>query len=106
MFVTKGLRWALNIDPQTQANDWIKNMCGKHLKKLEMNDPKYITKLEKYVRDGNMVLLQDVGEQLDPTLDNLLNKSLVKVAGEMCVRIGDNEIPYNKRFMLYITTRM
>ena len=26
VFVTKGLRWALNIDPQTQANTWIKNM--------------------------------------------------------------------------------
>jgi dynein heavy chain len=24
----------------------------------------------------------------------------------MCVKIGDNEIPYNKKFMLYITTRM
>jgi len=26
VLVTKGLRWALNIDPQTQANNWIKKM--------------------------------------------------------------------------------
>jgi dynein heavy chain len=32
VFVTKGLRWALNIDPQTQANNWIKEMC-KHDKR-------------------------------------------------------------------------
>ena len=50
--------------------------------------------------------MQDVGEVLDPSLDQLLNKSLVKVAGELCVKIGDNEVPYNERFKLYITTRM
>ena len=71
-----------------------------------MNDPKFIQKLEKCIRDGSMTLLQDIGEVLDPSLDHLLNKSLVKVAGEMCVKIGDNEIPYNDKFKLYITTRM
>ena len=98
VFVTKGLRWALNIDPQTQANNWIKKMCGRHLVTLDLNDPKFMNKLEKCVRDGKSCLLQDVGESLDPSLDNLLNKSLIKVAGEMCVKIGDSEIPYNNKF--------
>lgn len=31
---------------------------------------------------------------------------MVKVAGEICVKIGDNEVPYNDKFKLYITTRM
>lgn len=73
-------------------------MCGRHLVTLDMNDPKYINKLEKCIRDGKMTLLQDVGEQLDPSLDHLLNKTLVKVGGEMCVKIGDNEVPYNNKF--------
>ena len=30
-FVTKGLRWALNIDPQTQAMNWIKRTEGDNL---------------------------------------------------------------------------
>lgn len=73
---------------------------------LDMNEPKFIPKLEKCIREGQNCLLQDVGEVLDPSLDQLLNKSLVKVAGELCVKIGDNEVPYNERFKLYITTRM
>ena len=31
VFVKQGLRWALNIDPQTQANKWIKKMEGDNL---------------------------------------------------------------------------
>jgi len=31
VLVTKGQRWALNIDPQTQAQKWIKRMVGDSL---------------------------------------------------------------------------
>jgi dynein heavy chain len=50
--------------------------------------------------------LQDVGETLDPTLDNLLNKSLIQVGKRFSVKFGANEIDYNPKFQLYITTRM
>jgi len=51
--------------------------------------------------------LQDVLETLDPSLDNLLNKSFIKVGGnDLAVKIGDGEVSYNPKFQLYITTRM
>jgi len=40
--ITKGERWALNIDPQTQANSWIKKMHGKHLTIIDINDKKML----------------------------------------------------------------
>jgi len=40
--ITKGDRWALNIDPQTQANSWIKKMHGKNLVIIDINDPKLL----------------------------------------------------------------
>ena len=43
--ITKGDRWALNIDPQTQANSWIKRMHGKSLNVIDVNDKKLISKL-------------------------------------------------------------
>jgi dynein heavy chain len=104
--ITKGSRWVLNIDPQTQANIWIRNTHKKKLLVMDMTDPKYIDKISKAVQHGNVVLLQDVGEQLDPSLDNLFGKSLIKVGGEWCVKIGDNEIPFNEKFKLYITSRI
>lgn len=107
--ITKGDRWALSIDPQTQANSWIKKMFskGKHpLLVLDVYDKDLIKKLSKAVSGGKTVLLQDVGEVLDPSLDNLLNKATIKLGNELSIKLGDGEIVYNPRFQLYVTTRM
>jgi len=46
-------------------------------------------------------------EKLDPSLDNLLNKSFTKAGlNSLMVKIGDNEMEYNPKFQMYITTRM
>ena len=104
--ITKGSRWVLNIDPQTQANNWIRNTHKKNLIVLDTTNPKYIEKICHAVKNGKVVLLQDIGEELDPSLDNLFSKSLVKSGGEWVVKVGDNEISYNDKFKLYITTRL
>lgn len=106
MCITKGERWALNIDPQTQASSWIKQMHGKSLLLIDINDKHLHKKLAQAVVKGKSVLLQDVGEQLDPSLDNLLNKSFIKIGSDLQVKIGDHEAIYNKKFRLFITTRI
>jgi len=52
------------------------------------------------------VLLQDVGEEIDPTLDHVLNNSLIPSGKGFLVKFGDNEINYHKKFRIFITTRM
>lgn len=106
VFVTKGLRWALNIDPQTQANNWIKKMCGDALVIADFKDNNYIRKIESGIMLGKQVLLQDVEQELDPMLDNVLNKSLIWIGKRAVVKLGGNDIEYHKNFKLYITTRM
>lgn len=104
-FVSKGLRWVLNIDPQTQAMKWIKKMEEKDLEIADMKDPNYVKKLEQSIFHGKKVLLQDVGDELDPVLDNVLNKSVVTTGKIQTVKIGEKEIEWHKNFKLYITTR-
>ena len=104
--ITQGERWVLNIDPQTQANNWIKESNKPHLIMLDMKDNGYIKKMEKAVTTGKCVLLQDVGEELDPSLDNIFSKTLIKQGNEFYVKIGENEVQYNPKFKLYITTRL
>ena len=55
--ITKGDRWALNIDPQTQANSWIKKMHGKNLVIIDINDPKLLQKISQCVIKGKCLLL-------------------------------------------------
>ncbi len=82
-------------------------MMGKDLKVIDINDKNMLKLLKNCVQSGKSVLLQDVMETLDPSLDNLLNKSLIKTgSNEYAVKIGDSEVQYNKKFQLFITTRM
>lgn len=45
-------------------------------------------------------------QEIDPVLDNILNKSIIQVGKRITVKLGDREIEYNPKFKLYITTRM
>lgn len=55
---------------------------------------------------GQTILLRDVGESLDPTLENILNKAVTKVGKSQFVMMGETEISYDDRFKLLITTRI
>ena len=81
-------------------------MQGRNLVLLDPNDNKLLQKIGKCVSSGKTILLEDVGENLDPSLDNLLNKAYYKAGGELLVKIGENEITYNPKFTMFITTRI
>ncbi|XP_054171131.1 dynein axonemal heavy chain 2 isoform X7 [Homo sapiens] len=107
IIVTRGNRWALMIDPQAQALKWIKNMeGGQGLKIIDLQMSDYLRILEHAIHFGYPVLLQNVQEYLDPTLNPMLNKSVARIGGRLLMRIGDKEVEYNTNFRFYITTKL
>lgn len=105
--MTKSSRWPLMIDPQSQANRWIKEMRKDFgLVVTKLSDPGFIRILESAVRFGNSVLLENVEETLDPVLEPILRKDIKKSKNQAVMKLGDQEIPYNRDFKLYITTKM
>ncbi|XP_058531818.1 dynein axonemal heavy chain 2 isoform X3 [Ochotona princeps] len=107
IIVTRGNRWALMIDPQAQALKWIKNMEGNQgLKVIDLQMSDYLRVLEKAIQFGHPVLLQNVQEYLDPSLNPVLNKSVTRIGGRLLMRIGDKEVEYNPNFRFYITTKL
>ena len=63
------------IDPQGQANKWIKNFEKEnHLNVIKISDTDYMRTLENCIQFGNPLLLENVGEELDPSLEPLLLK--------------------------------
>ena len=66
----------------------------------------YMRTLETAIQFGLPVLLQNVHEKLDPSLDPILNKSIVRIGGAPIIRLGDKEIEYNYDFRFYITTKL
>jgi dynein heavy chain len=67
------------IDPQGQANRWTKNMeKDNKLLVIKLTDSDYMRTLENCVTFGNPLLLENVDEELDPSLEPLLLKQTFK----------------------------
>lgn len=100
-------RWPLMIDPQGQANKWVKKMEERNsLKVVKQNQSNFVRILENAITFGNPVLLENVPESLDPILESVLLKQVFVVGGVATIRLGDNTIDYDKNFRLYITTKI
>ncbi|KYN09877.1 Dynein heavy chain 7, axonemal [Trachymyrmex cornetzi] len=107
IIVTNSRRWPLMIDPQGQANKWIRNMeKNNNISIIRLNQLDYIRILENALQFGQPVLLENVEEELDATLEPILLKQTFRHAGAWCIKLGDAIIEYNTSFRLYITTKL
>jgi dynein heavy chain len=100
-------RWVLMIDPQDIANRWIKTTeKNKNLTILKQSDKDFLRSMENCIQFGTPVLLENVGESLDPALEPLLQKQTFQQGGSLCIKLGETTIEYSKDFRMYITTRL
>lgn len=112
IIMAKGRRYPLLIDPQGQANRYIKNMgkdasmCPNDIDVIKLSDKNFLRTLENGVRFGRWVLLENIGESLDAALEPLLLQQKFKQGGTEMIKIGDSTIPWNDSFKFYITTKL
>lgn len=71
-------RWPLMIDPQLQGVKWIKQKYGDDLKVIRLGQKGYLDVIEKGLSKGQIVLIENIGENLDPVLDPLIGRNLIK----------------------------
>lgn len=112
IIMSKGRRYPLLIDPQGQANRYIKNMgkdtslCPNDIDVIKLSDKNFLRTLENGVRFGRWVLLENIGESLDAALEPLLLQQKFKQGGTEMIKIGDSTIPWNDSFRFYMTTKL
>uniref|UniRef100_A0A672TTU8 Dynein axonemal heavy chain 3 n=1 Tax=Strigops habroptila TaxID=2489341 RepID=A0A672TTU8_STRHB len=105
IIVSNSRRWALMIDPQRQANKWVKNMeKTNRLSVIKLSDTHYVRVLENAIQLGTPVLLENVGEELDAFVEPILLKLTFKQQGVEYIKLGENIIEYSRDFRFYITT--
>jgi dynein heavy chain len=91
LLATMGRRWPLMIDPQGQANRWIRNMYSKNSDRffvIKLSEKDFLRTLENGIRNGFPVLLENVMQELDPSLEPVLLKQVFKKAGTRYIRLG------------------
>ena len=61
------------IDPQSQGNKWIKAMEKENnLQVIKLSYAKFLQVVENGIRMGQPILLENIEETLDPSLEPLL----------------------------------
>ncbi|XP_051791984.1 LOW QUALITY PROTEIN: dynein axonemal heavy chain 11 [Erpetoichthys calabaricus] len=97
-------RWPLIIDPQQQGIKWIKNKYKNDLTIVRIGQKGYLDIIERALASGDVVVLENLEEAVDPVLDPLLGRNTVKKG--RYIRIGDKECEFNKGFRLILHTKM
>ncbi|XP_063612420.1 dynein beta chain, ciliary-like, partial [Penaeus indicus] len=104
IILTNSDRWPLIIDPQLQGIKWIKARYGEQLIVVRLDQKNSIDVLEAAITRGETVLIENLPESLDPVLDPLIGKNLIKRG--RALKIGDREIEYNDTFQLILHTKL
>lgn len=100
-------RWPLIIDPQTQGNKWIKQKeKDNSLKVIKLTQNKFLLQIETAIKMGFSVLLENIGESLDPSLEPVLQKNVYKKANQLTLNLGGSEIAYHQDFLFFMTTKL
>ncbi|KAF3425858.1 hypothetical protein E2986_01736 [Frieseomelitta varia] len=100
-------RWSLFIDPQSQANKWIRNMERQNeLEIVKLTHADYMNVIERALEYGKPVLLENILEDLPAALDPILTKAIYKMGAMWYITLGEKVIEYGLSFRLYITTKL
>eukprot|EP01135_Chromosphaera_perkinsii_P008555 Nk52_evm21s1400 gene=Nk52_evmTU21s1400 len=98
-------RWPLIIDPQLQALIWLKHKEGEEdLKIITTDSADYLDHVEKSISNGDHILIENIGEYIDPMLNSVLGGQTIKKG--KYIKIGDREIDYDPNFRLYLHTKL
>ena len=102
--LTSAERWPLMIDPQLQGVKWIKQRFGEKLTVVRLGQRNYLDTIERAVSSGEVVLLENIEESVDPVLDPILGRNTIKKG--RAIKLGDKEVEYHADFRLILHTKL
>ena len=112
LFAMSANKWPMLIDPQQQANKWLKAIYATQetfiVVKSDIPEKKFNEIFRTALTNGYTVLLEDCEEILNSNLDTVINRAWFVNQLDQRVLINFNEelIAYHEDFRLFMTTKI
>lgn len=72
----------------------------------KLSNPRFLKVIEVCLPAGNPVLMENIAETLDPSLEPLLTKDVRKVSGQNSIKLGDTWVAISNEFKFLMTTKL
>ena len=100
-------RWPLIIDPQVQGIKWLKQKQEKDgFVPCLLTQKNWIRAMRGGISDGMCVIIENLGEEIDATLDPVLSRAIYKKGRALFLKLGGEEVEYDPGFTLYLQTKL
>ena len=100
-------RWPLLIDPQVQGIKWLRQKEEENgLEVFQLNQKGWLRKVEQAISNGNVIIIENLGEDIDATMDPVLSRAIYKKGRSYYIRFGGEECEYDNKFQLYLQTKL
>jgi len=76
------------------------------MKVTKLSDETLLRTMESAINFGSPVLLENVGESIDASLEPILLKQTFKQSGRLCIKLGETIVEWSKDFNFYICTKL
>jgi dynein heavy chain len=71
-----------------------------------ISNPRLRDDLKLPLGEGFPFLIVSIENEVDPSLDPILEKQVSKKGRSMTIKVGDQELDYDMKFRLYMTSRL
>jgi len=69
---------------------------------IQLSQKQWLKKVEMAVSNGNVLMIESIGQDIDAILDPLLSKQFVKKGRNFTVRLGSEDVEISPEFKLYL----
>jgi len=112
IILTRSSKYSICIDPQYQANKWIKIQESQKdddeykVMVLNYNDGQLIKSLELGLKLGMPVLVENIGNKLDLILHSICKKEYVNEGNSRSVNLSGHQVEVDDSFRLFLTSEL
>ncbi|RYG70338.1 hypothetical protein EON64_00425, partial [archaeon] len=100
-------RWPLLIDPQTQGIKWLRQKEEANgVEVFQLNQKGWQRKVEQAITNGRVIIIENLGEDIDATMDPVLSRAIYRKGRNLYLRFGGEEVEYDSKFKLYLQTKL